>query len=129
MRLSRLTLAAVFACFAVLSARPAAAGPPVRIASMNQCTDQLLLLLAPDETIASLSFVSRQRPWLDPAQQARIIRLPVNQGAAEEMVRLNPDLIVTSAFSDASTLSLLRRLGSRVETFEPSAPRSAAWGP
>lgn len=119
MRLSRLTLAAVFACLAALSPGPAAAGPSVRVASMNQCTDQLLLLLAPDEAIASLSFVSRQRPWLDPAQQARIKRLPVNHGAAEEMVRLNPDLIVTSAFSDPSTLSLLRRLGYRVETFEP----------
>lgn len=119
MRLIRLILAAVFACFAFLPAGRALAAPPMRVASMNQCTDQLLLLLAPDEAIASLSFVSGQRPWLDPAQEARIGRLPVNRGGAEEMVRLNPDLIVTSAFSDPLGLSLLRRLGYRVETFEP----------
>jgi iron complex transport system substrate-binding protein len=119
MRLIGLLLPAVLACLAALAGGSAAAAPPVRIASMNQCTDQLLLLLAPEERIASLSFVSGQRPWLDPAQAARIARLPLNRGAAEEMVRLAPDLIVTSAFADPATLGLLRRLGYRVETFAP----------
>ena len=86
---------------------------PMRIVSTHLCTDQLLLLLSDHDRIASLSFFS-----LDPGMSAmaEIAKdFPINHGFAEEIVALDPDLILTSTFGHSSIL-LLKRLGYEVST-------------
>jgi iron complex transport system substrate-binding protein len=43
---------------------------------------------------------------------------PANHGSAEEIFLLQPDLVVAGIWSDPAAISLLRRLGIRVEQFE-----------
>jgi iron complex transport system substrate-binding protein len=109
-------IALAAAAFAAVAAE---AAPPTRVASLNQCTDQLLAYLAAPGQIASLSFVIRQPQWTPPALAETVARAGVNHGRAEEMALQKPDLIVTSLYSDRATVALLRRLGYRVEEFAP----------
>ncbi|MDJ0778942.1 MAG: ABC transporter substrate-binding protein [Gammaproteobacteria bacterium] len=100
---------------ALLPALPgsALAERPQRIVSMGLCTDQLALLLAEREQIASLSLWAR-----DPQMSYMIDAvgdLPLNNGAVEEIVRYAPDLVVTSQFTAWDTAKFLRQLGYRVE--------------
>ncbi len=93
---------------AVLLAVPAAAAP-LRVMSLNQCTDQLLLALLPPERIVSVTWLSR-----DPATSAMAAaagRVPVNYGSAEEVLRARPDLVVAGAYTTPATRALVRRLG------------------
>ena len=86
-----------------------AAAPPQRIVSINVCTDQLLLSLAPRERIASLSYIAA-----DPRTSAvadEIHGLHLNHGTAEEIVSLAPDLILTGEFGLRPTITVLKRLG------------------
>ena len=89
----------------------ATANQPSRIVSLNLCTDQLLLLLAPGR-IAALS-----RLAIDPllsvhADAARGHALV--DADAEDVLRFDPDLIVAAPFAARTTVDLLRRLGRRV---------------
>ena len=86
---------------------------PSRIVSTHLCTDQLLLLLSDHDRIASLSFFSHNPDMSAMSETAR--NFPVNHGFAEEIVALDPDLILTSTFGHSSIL-LLERLGYQVRT-------------
>ncbi|PNU04430.1 ABC transporter substrate-binding protein [Novosphingobium guangzhouense] len=74
---------------------PASAGPvsrPQRIVSLNLCADQLVLALADRGQIAGLT-----RYAADPdmsAEAARARGLPILRGAAEEIMAIDPDLVV-----------------------------------
>ncbi len=86
---------------------------PQRIVSMNLCTDQLLLMLAPPERIVSISALS-----LDPnssfmADAAE--RHQTNHGKSEEILPLKPDLVLASGYAARPAVELLRKLGHRVE--------------
>jgi len=81
-----------------------AADHPARIASMNLCTDSMLFELVDIERIASVSFLSRD-PNLS-IFHAEAEMVPVNRGNAEEIVALDPDLVIT----DRTTLPFARRL-------------------
>jgi len=105
--------------FLIFPAGAERSGFPHRVASLNQCTDQLLVLLAPPERIASVSFVLKQKQWTPPGLSEVIARLASNYGRAEDMLVQKPDLIVTSQYASRSTVFLLRRLGYRVEEFPP----------
>ena len=85
-----------------------AAGPQ-RIASINLCTDQLLLLLADRQNIVSVSYFATQPHVSALAPLARGI--PQNYGQAEEILTLKPDLVLASVFTTHSTNALLERLG------------------
>ena len=117
--LSRSIAAAALAMFAGLSA-PASAATLPRIASMNVCTDQLLLPLADPEQILGLSRYARDdwQSWL--AGDAR--RYPVLSGGAEDVLVLKPDVVVASSFDKRSTRELLKAQGLRVAEF--SVPRN-----
>ena len=65
-----------------------AAAAPVRIASLNMCTDQLLLALADSEQIAGLSPYARDRDRSFMATAAD--RFPVLSGGAEDVLVLAP---------------------------------------
>lgn len=89
------------------------AAVPQRIASLNLCTDQLLLMLVPRSRIVSVTDWA-VRP--DSSYMAAAARgLPLNHGLAETVLPLHPDLILAGEYSDPTMVHLLRRLGYRVE--------------
>lgn len=94
---------------------PAAAAPR-RIASLNLCTDQLLLMLVPRDRIASVSdwAVRPESSYMAAAARG----LPLNRGSAEAVLPLHPDLIIAGRFNDPAMLQLLRKLGYRVEVVD-----------
>lgn len=116
LRSARRRGAAAAVLAAALAAAPAgaagAAAKPERIVSVNVCADQLVLMLAERRRIASLS-----RLAADPevsAMSRAASGLPRNHGQAEEILPLDPDVVVAGAFSARAAASLLRRLGYRV---------------
>lgn len=97
-------------------AAPTHAVEQPRIASINVCTDQLLLTLADPEQIAGLSPYSRDpaRSW-DAAEASRYPKL---SGEAEDVLVLKPDLVVAGRFTKRATRELLKAEGFRVEEFD-----------
>lgn len=85
-----------------------AADKPQRIVSLNLCTDELLLQLVEPERIASLTYLVANPARSRLASQAEGLHL--NHGLAEEVIALNPDLVLTVQFSATAAVNLLRRL-------------------
>ncbi len=96
-----------------------AAGLP-RVASMNVCTDQLLIPLADPEQILGLSRYSRDGSESWAAGDAR--RYRILSGGAEDILVLRPDIVVASLFDKRSTRELLKEKGLRLAEF--AVPRS-----
>ena len=90
----------------------------LRVASLNLCTDQLVLLLADPEQIASVTFLSQHGTSSYMAAEAA--KHHVNYGQVEELIPIHPDLVVTLTYTSPATLRLLQHLGFKVELF-PSA--------
>jgi iron complex transport system substrate-binding protein len=106
------------AAFAVLGGilfAPALAAGLPRVASMNVCTDQLLLTLADPEQVVGLSRYSRDgfQSWA--ADDARRYRLL--SGGAEDILVLRPDVVVASLFDKQSTRELLKEKGLHLAEF------------
>jgi iron complex transport system substrate-binding protein len=94
---------------------PAAdAGTPSRIVSINLCTDQLLLMLAPRERIRALSVLADDRDVS--AMPEAGVGLALTEGDAEEVLGYDPDLVVDGSFAIRPTVDLLNRLGRRTLT-------------
>lgn len=91
---------------------------PRRIVSMNVCTDQLAMLIAGEGQLYSVSYLAGDKTSSVLADQAG--RYVVNHGLAEEIFLMQPDLVIAGTFTTRTTVSLLRRLGFRVEEFAPS---------
>ncbi len=86
-----------------------------RVVSLNLCSDQMLVLLAP-EKVAALSPLAR-----DPALSfvaARAAALPVVRGSAEAVLQLHPDLVLAGTFGAQTTLALLEQEGVPVWRLE-----------
>lgn len=92
--------------------------PPRRVVSINLCTDQLALLLAAPGQLVSVSRLAQDPDTSAMADAASA--LPVNGSGAEEVYLLNPDLVLAGTFTSSATVGMLRRLGVRVELFEPA---------
>ena len=90
----------------------AAAGVPHRIVSINLCADQLVVKLAQHRHIASVSDVALDPTVSNVVDQAR--GLVTNSGRLEEIVRLKPDLVVSTGQRESRVNSLLRRFGVAV---------------
>ena len=90
-----------------------------RLVSMNVCADQLLLTLADPEQILGLSRFTRDG-WQ--SQAGDISRYPVLSGGAEDVLLINPDIVVASAFDKRSTRELLKAKGLRLA--ELAVPRT-----
>ncbi len=112
--LSRSVAIAAFAMIASGLFAPALAAEP-RIASMNVCTDQLLLPLADPAQILGLSPFSRDAWQSWAADDAR--RYPSLSGGAEDVLVLRPDVVVASLFDRRSTRELLKAHGLRLAEF------------
>jgi iron complex transport system substrate-binding protein len=77
-----------------------------RVVSLNLCTDQMLVLLAP-EKIAALTPLAR-----DPALSfvaSRAEHLPIVRASAEAVLRLHPDLILAAPYGAQTILALLQQ--------------------
>src|ERR1700730_4516020 len=88
------------------------AAPPQRIVSLPVCADQLLLDLVPRDRIAALSYLA-----VDPAVSMKVEEargLTGVHGMAEEVLALQPDLVIAQEYAATATVNLLRRLGFRV---------------
>src|SRR5258706_1931932 len=103
-----MAVAALVMCCGAWSAPGQAAGLP-RIASMNVCTDQLLIPLADPAQILGLSRFSRDARQSFAADDAR--RYPILSGGAEDVLVLKPDVVVASLFDKRSTRERLEEKG------------------
>ncbi len=92
--------------------RARAADPPRRIVSLNLCTDQLLVDLVARERIAAVSYLATDRTLSAAASQ--LTGLKQVRGTAEEVLALNPDLVIAGEYTTGATVELLKRLGQRV---------------
>lgn len=99
------------------SVAEAADGSPRRVVSMNVCTDQLAMLIAAEGQLHSVSYLASDPATAVLAGAAG--KYAVNHGLAEEVFLMKPDLVIAGTYSTRATVGLLRRLGIRVEEFEP----------
>jgi iron complex transport system substrate-binding protein len=76
-----------------------------RVVSLNLCTDDLLVALAP-EKIAALSPLSR-----DPALAVRIGTFPIVHTDAEAVLHTHPDMILAADYGATATLAILQSRG------------------
>lgn len=106
----------------LIQAGPSVAAKPMRIVSMNLCTDQMTLALADPERILSLSYLAAKPDISVAARQAE--RFPLNHGRSEEILPLEPDIIVAGRYTSRPTVFLLQRLGYNL--IEPDISRSLA---
>ncbi|MEA2998579.1 MAG: iron complex transport system substrate-binding protein [Sphingomonadales bacterium] len=112
-----------FACALALSLAVAAAGsaaPPRRVASLNLCTDELLLLLAAPGQVASVSHLA-QSPAETPLW-SRARSYPRNDGSLVSVAPLQPGLVLTMGGGARDRAGIAARLGIR--TLDLPYPRS-----
>jgi iron complex transport system substrate-binding protein len=88
---------------------------PTRIVSLNPCIDTVLVELAPRAHIAAISHYSRDPVRSIIADLAKT--LPVTYESAEEVVALEPDLVLAGRHSALATRNALKRVGIRFELF------------
>ncbi len=90
---------------------------PRRVASLNLCTDEYLLLLARPQEIASVSFLS-QDPLESPLWKAAR-RHPSNRGSLEDVLGQRPNVVLTMGGGGRASALIARRLGIRVVNLRP----------
>lgn len=105
--------------FVALASGAAAADGLPSVASINLCTDQLVLSLADPEQILTLSWLSADSEESMLAESARAF--PANYGSAEELLAFAPDVILGGTFTNAFTRRLLADLGYTVVEIAPAA--------
>jgi len=98
-----------------------AAGQPApqRVVSVNLCTDQLAMLLAKPGQLISVSHLAADETISLMSADAN--QLVLNHGLAEEIFRMDPDLVVAGKYTARATVNLLKRLGKPVEEFAPAS--------
>ena len=87
---------------------------PQRIVSIHSCADQLLLSLARRERIAAVSYLAT-RPDLSSLWRAAQ-GIPQVRGSAEEVLALEPDLVLAGVYRGRHTVELLQHFGISVVT-------------
>ena len=102
-----------------------AASAAVRVASLNMCADEYLLLLARPAEIASVSRLSR-----DPADSSLWQlgqRYPGNRGDLESALKTRPNVVLTMGGGGRSTTVIAGRMGLR--TIDMGKGRSTVFRP
>ena len=89
----------------------AAEAAPRRVASLNLCTDELLLLLAAPGQIVSVTHLSQSQAETPLWQQARRYRR--NDGSLVSVAALKPDLVLTMGGGARDRGRIAARLGIR----------------
>lgn len=85
-----------------------AAAKPRRIVSLNVCTDQILMMMVAPERILSVTYVATDPRSSSLHEEAK--RYYNNFGAAEEVLPLEPDLVLAGQYTTRATVTLLKRL-------------------
>jgi iron complex transport system substrate-binding protein len=111
--LAVLSLAA--GCAPAGPAQPRSHAAPT-IVSLNPCLDAILVEIAPSDQVLALSHYSRD-PGSSSITAEVAARYDVTGGSAEEVIALQPDVVLASIFLPQPTRSALERAGVRVETF------------
>ncbi|HEY0414546.1 MAG TPA: hypothetical protein VGD66_15535 [Allosphingosinicella sp.] len=103
-----------FACASAISLAmaPAAAAPPRRVASLNLCSDELLLLLAEPRQVASVTHLA-QSPAETPLWR-RARAYPRNDGSLVSVAGLKPDLVLAMGGGGRDRAGIAARLGIRL---------------
>jgi iron complex transport system substrate-binding protein len=114
-----LAAAAILCATAPLHAGDAP-GKPQRIVSLNMCVDELVLRLAQPQNVASVTWLSRDPQNSNVAEAAG--RVPVNHGLAEEIIPLQPDLVIAGVYTARPAVAMLKRTG--VPVSEIDVPKS-----
>lgn len=92
-------------------AAPAEAAPPRRAASLNLCTDELLLMLADPRQIVSVTHLAQKREETPLWKRAR--RYRSNDGSLVSVAGLKPDLVLTMGGGARDRVRIAERLGIR----------------
>jgi iron complex transport system substrate-binding protein len=103
-----------FASLSAISLALAAApveATPRRVASLNLCTDELVLMLAAPEQIVSVTHLAQQEAETPLWRHARLRAR--NDGSLISVVPLRPDLVVTMGGGGRDRLRIAERLGIR----------------
>ena len=97
----------------ILSFSSLGADKPQRIVSMSLCSDELLLLLSEPANIVSLSYLSvdPRYSYLNKDNNIDLTGVYLNRGQAEEIIPLEPDLILSTRFSASTAVNLLQNFG------------------
>jgi len=120
MRLTRLLLFSLLSLLSSLVVSSADVQPADRIVSMNLCTDQMALLLVDRSRLLSVSFLAADPEESPLAHMTE--GLHMNYGEAEEIIALNPDLVLTGRHTTGFAKTVLRQLGYPVlEVDNPKA--------
>lgn len=89
-----------------------------RVASLNLCTDEYLLLLARPQEVTSVSFLSRDR------RESPLWRLagrhPANNGSIEAVLRHRPTMLLTMGDGGRASGLIARRMGMRTVDLKPN---------
>lgn len=99
------------ASLALASAVPAASAPPPprRVASLNLCTDELLLALAAPDQIVSVTHLAQDPAETPLWRQAR--RFARNDGSLLSVAAMRPDLVLSMGGGARDRLRIAGRLG------------------
>jgi iron complex transport system substrate-binding protein len=97
----------------LISTAPAQAAD--RVVSLNLCTDQMLVLLAPEKAVA-LSPLARDPALSFVARQAA--SLPTTRISAEAILRLHPDLVLAAPYGAQTTLDILQQEGIPIDRID-----------
>ena len=117
---ARATVSTLAVCLALITtafAQPSpggARGKPSRIVSLNLCLDQLVLMVADPANVASVTWLATDPANSVMAERALTVRL-INRGYAEEILPVQPDLVLAGQFTTLFTVQMLRRVGFNVE--------------
>lgn len=87
------------------------AAPPARVASLNLCTDELLLALAAPGQVSSLTHLSHDRRESAYWRMARAY--PANGGTILSVASDRPDLVVTMGGGGRDNAGLASAIGAR----------------
>jgi iron complex transport system substrate-binding protein len=93
---------------------------PTHIVSLNLCTDELVLRLADRKNIASVTWLATTSTSSNVVDLAT--QIPVNHGLAEEVIPLDPDLVVAGIYTARTAVALLKRTG--IPVLDLDVPRN-----
>ncbi|WP_417278197.1 ABC transporter substrate-binding protein [Celeribacter sp.] len=91
---------------------------PQHVVSINLCTDQLAMMIAAPGQLLSITAMAQDPRASVMADAAKAY--PTNNGLAEEIYLLKPDLVLAGQFTARATVSMMRRLGVEVVEFSPA---------
>jgi iron complex transport system substrate-binding protein len=85
------------------------------VVSLNPCTDAILAEVTAPGQLLAISHFSKD-PAASSMLPAQVARYPATGGSVEEVLALQPDLVVAGSFLDPAGRHAFARLGIRVET-------------